>query len=719
MDIKQQFMGRRFWLLTALMALFVFILSGLWFYRSCLNKAETSLLKISNYMKTQCVAYTHYNAGAETQALLRAVESNREVVMKLYDSQMQGEEVSSELLESYADQLWLHGILILNSDGSILCSYARDTGLEEKLLKQLFKETVLTGSGYAERSYCQRIYFQNGGYINVAATSGKDETGMVISYYYISPESAKAYSLTLQSLLEGYQISTDGTIMVTDEGKVVACNDEALIGESTKENTVIQTLKENRDSHHICHIPAEKSYGVMLKQRDYYIYAYISEKAVFSSLLKNVLIVMVIYFCGVFAIWLMMQRSRRDYLKQEMEKEQKYKLEFQELARKADAANVAKTEFLQRMSHDIRTPINGICGMVEMAEHYADNLDKQAECRKKIRDASYLLLELINEVLDMGKLESGEVVLEQQPFDLQDVIDEVLVVIEKLASERGLTLIREDFKVNHWKLIGSARHVKRLLMNIMSNAVKYNKENGTISIRCQELPSKEEGTALLEFICEDTGIGMSEAYQKKIFEPFTQENTGAQSKYGGSGLGMSIAKDLVEKMNGTLDFESEEGKGTTFIIRIPFVIDQSQEEKEKLSDSADKPSIQGYHILLVEDNELNMEIAEFVLEKEGAVVTKAWNGKEAVELFSESATGEYDAILMDMMMPVMDGYQAARTIRAMDREDAKTIPIIAMTANAFTEDRIKSREAGMNAHISKPLDLELLVETLHTMVSRL
>jgi two-component system, sensor histidine kinase len=719
LDIKQQFMGRRFWLLTALMALFVFILSGLWFYRSGLNKAETSLLKISNYMKTQCAAYTHYNAGAETQALLRAVESNREVGMKLYDSQMQGEEVSSELLESYADQLWLHGILILNSDGSILCSYARDTGLEEKLLKQLFKETVLTGSGYAERSYCQRIYFQNGGYINVAATSGKDETGMVISYYYISSESAKAYSLTLQSLLEGYQISTDGTIMVTDEGKVVACNDEALIGESTKENTVIQTLKENRDSHHICHIPAEKSYGVMLKQRDYYIYAYISEKAVFSSLLKNVLIVMVIYFCGVFAIWLMMQRSRRDYLKQEMEKEQKYKLEFQELARKADAANVAKTEFLQRMSHDIRTPINGICGMVEMAEHYADNLDKQAECRKKIRDASYLLLELINEVLDMGKLESGEVVLEQQPFDLQDVMDEVLVVIEKLASEQGLTLIREDFKVNHWKLIGSARHVKRLLMNIMSNAVKYNKENGTISIRCQELPSKEEGTALLEFICEDTGIGMSEAYQKKIFEPFTQENTGAQSKYGGSGLGMPIAKDLVEKMNGTLDFESEEGKGTTFIIRIPFVIDQSQEEKEKLNDSADKPSIQGYHILLVEDNELNMEIAEFVLEKEGAVVTKAWNGKEAVELFSESATGEYDAILMDMMMPVMDGYQAARTIRAMDREDAKTIPIIAMTANAFTEDRIKSREAGMNAHISKPLDLELLVETLHTMVSRL
>ena len=717
MDIKQPITRKRFWLLAALLALFVFLLSAFCFYRSCLKKAEDSLLKTCNYMKTQCAAYTHYNAGAETQALLRAVESNRQVVMKLYDSQTRGEEVNGELLESYAAQLWLHGILLLNSDGTTLCSYARDAGLEEKLLNQLLKDTVLTGRDYEERSYCQRIYFQNGDYINMAATSEKAGAGMVISYYYISSESAQAYSLTLQSLLEGYRISTDGTIMLTDEGTVIACNNAELIGVSTKENAVVQALKENRDSHHICHIPGEKSYGVMLKQRDYYIYAYISEKAIFSSLPKNVLIVMVIYLFAVFTIWLMMQRSRHDYLKQEMEKEQKYKLELQELARKADAANVAKTEFLQRMSHDIRTPINGICGMIDVAEYYADDLDKQAECRKKIRNASHLLLELINEVLDMGKLESGEVVLEQEPFDLQDVMNEVLDVIEKLALEQGLTLIRENFQVRHWKLIGSAGHVKRLLMNIMSNAVKYNKENGTISIRCRELPSKEEGTALLEFICADTGIGMSEAYQKKIFEPFTQENTEAQSKYGGSGLGMPIAKDLVKKMNGTLDFESEAGKGTTFVIRIPFVIDRSQEEISKAP--SDLPSIQGYRILLTEDNELNMEIAEFLLEKEGAVVTKAWNGKEAVEIFSKSAIGKYDAILMDMMMPVMDGYKATRTIRKMDRPDAKTIPIIAMTANAFTEDRIKSREAGMNAHISKPLDLDLIVETLHKLVSRL
>ncbi len=715
MNTKQEPKGKIFWLLAVLIGLLVLILTSILFYRSCLNKAETSLLKTSNYMKAQCEAYSYYNAGAETQALLRAVESNRQVVQNIYDSQMEGEEVSSDLLESYANQLWLHGIMIMDSDGSVICSYAKDGELEEKLLKQLGKEAVLAGNGYPQRSYSQRLYFENGDYVNMAATSINDEERMAISYYYISSESARAYSLTLQSLLEGYQISTDGTILVTDEGKIIACNDPEMIGERATEDVVVQALKKNGDSHHICLIPEKNSYGVMLKGRDYYIYAYISEKVVFDSLPQNVLVVMAIYFCLIFAIWLILLRSKRTYLKQEMEKEQQYKLELQELARKADAANVAKTEFLQRMSHDIRTPINGICGMIDMAEYYANDLDKQAECRKKLRNASHLLLELINEVLDMGKLESGEVVLEEQPFDLQDVMNEVLVVIEKLALEQGLTLHQKDFQVSHWKLIGSARHVKRLLMNIMSNAVKYNKDNGSIFISCREIPTQEEGRALVEFICEDTGIGMSEVYQEKIFEPFTQENTGVQSKYGGSGLGMSIAKELVEKMEGSIDFESQEGKGTTFIIRIPFIIDESQEETSH--DSSDIPSIQGYKILLTEDNELNMEIAEFVLEKEGAAVTKAWNGQEAVEIFSKSAPGQYDAILMDMMMPVMDGYQASRTIRAMDRPDAKTIPIIAMTANAFTEDRIKSREAGMNAHISKPLDLGLLIENLHKLVN--
>ncbi len=406
------------------------------------------------------------------------------------------------------------------------------------------------------------------------------------------------------------------------------------------------------------------------------------------------------------------RKSERIRLRQERAKKDKHKKDLLEAAKSAEAANRAKTEFLQRMSHDIRTPINGICGMLEVAEYFSDDLDKQRECREKIKNASNLLLELINEVLDMGKLESGEVVLEQQPFNLQEIIDEVGSVIEKLATEQNIEFITETFEVQHWNLIGSGRHVKRLLMNIMNNAVKYNKPGGKIVIKCKELSSENPDTAVLEFTCVDTGIGMSKGFQKKIYEPFTQEDKSIKTKYGGTGLGMPIAKSLVEKMDGTINFESEEGVGTTFVITIPFKIDEEEVTKIESKD-AKNYSIKGRNILLVEDNELNMEISEFMLITDGAAVTKAWNGKEAVDIFKESKVGEYDAILMDVMMPVMDGYHAAEMIRAMAREDAGTIPIIAMTANAFTEDRIKSREAGMSAHVSKPLNMDLVIKTIN------
>ena len=718
MLIKRRPMGKKFWIPVVLVGIALLIAAGYYFYKSSINQAEEQLLKTANYMKVQCATYTHYNNGSETQALLRAIESNRQVRNNINENHEAGEALSEELLEQYAGEMWLYGILVLDSDGNKVCGYAKNKKVEKQLLKNLDMGTILAGSEYAVRDYSQRIYLTDGAYINMAAIARKDAEGMVITYYYISAECAQAYSLTLQSLLEGYQLSTDGTVMVTDEGKVIACNDTELIGQSTASNSIVQTLKEYADSKHIVHISQKNSYGVMLKQRDYYIYAYVSDSIIFSSMPQNLILILFIYIGAIGILWLMLGKSDRTHLKLEMEKELQYKTELQESAKKAEAANVAKTEFLQRMSHDIRTPINGICGMIEVADYYADDLDKQAECRAKIKDASHLLLELINEVLDMGKLESGEVELENQPFNLHEVIDEVIVVIEKLAAEQGLTLIQEDYEVRHWNLIGSAGHVKRLLMNIMSNAVKYNKKNGSITITCRELAGEQPDCALVEFVCTDTGIGMSKEYQKKIFEPFTQEDNSVQTKYGGTGLGMPIAKGLVDKMNGTLTFESEEGKGSTFVITIPFQIDSDKTIEVKERASEEKLSIQDYHILLVEDNELNMEIAEFVLEKEGAIIQKAWNGKEAIRIFEESKPGEFDAILMDMMMPVMDGYQAAGEIRAMNRKDAATIPIIAMTANAFAEDRIKSRQKGMNAHISKPLDGELVVKTLNELVQR-
>ena len=263
----------------------------------------------------------------------------------------------------------------------------------------------------------------------------------------------------------------------------------------------------------------------------------------------------------------------------------------------------------------------------------------------------------------------------------------------------------------HWDLIGSPGYVKRVMMNILSNAVKYNRANGQIYISCRELPSEQPEMTTIEFTCRDTGIGMTEAFQKKIFEPFAQEHTGSRTKFAGTGLGMPITKKLVEKMGGTISFESKEGAGTTFVIRVPFKIDPDVDEHKVQKDIPEK-SIEGLHILLVEDNELNMEIAEFMLRNEGADVTKAWNGRKAVEIFEKSRPDEFDVILIDIMMPVMNGYEVARMIRSMDREDAKVIPIIAMTANAFTEDKLRAKEAGMNEHIAKPVDTKRLVKII-------
>ena len=716
MRTKKDIGIKKFWLAALLAGILVMVVGTVVLFFFYKDRAEKNLLKIANYMKVQCSTYSHYNEGAESQALLRAVESSRDIQKRLEGHSASGQEVTEDDLREFADSLWLHGIILLDADGNLSCSYAKNAELEAELLSVYNVQTVLSGEGYTQKSYAKRIYLDEGGYINMAATARSDAEGVIVSYFYISPETAQSYSLTQQSLLEGYEVSSDGILVVADEGKVIASNNSELINQSVADNEILQTIKEHGDSQHIYHIASNHSYGLMLKQRDYYIFAYITDRSVFSGLLMNLMVIMLTYVLITTLTWSLLTASERRFQKQEAQHEIRYREELMEAAKKADAANEAKTLFLQRMSHDIRTPINVICGMLDVAAYYADDLEKQAECRTKIRDASNLLLELINEVLDMGKLESGEVILENQPFDLHNVINEVEVVIEKLASEQNLTIEKGDMDVSHWHLLGSSRHLKRLLMNIMSNAVKYNKPGGSIYFDCRETAEDAEGKTRIEFICRDTGIGMSQEYQKKIFEPFTQENTNPQSKYGGSGLGMSISKGLVDKMGGQITFESKEGEGTTFYVTLPFDIDPDKMNTEKTTE-AESYDISGCHILLVEDNELNMEIAEFSLQIEGATVTKAWNGKEAVELFRRSDPGEYDAILMDVMMPVMGGYEAAGIIRGLDRADAKSVPIIATTANAFTEDRIKTREAGLNAHVSKPLDMEKLKKILVRLVN--
>ena len=390
--------------------------------------------------------------------------------------------------------------------------------------------------------------------------------------------------------------------------------------------------------------------------------------------------------------------------------------ELEKAKKEAEAANEAKTTFLLNMSHDIRTPLNGIMGMLDIAEHYAQDSDRQTECRAKVRESAGVLLELVNEVLDRSKLESGEIVLENVSFDLEEIARDVYNTVHIQAEERNIRFTGEC-RVTHRKLIGSPLHYKRVLMNIVSNAVKYNKENGSITITCRERELGEGRTEVV-FVCQDTGIGMSEEFQKHIFEPFSQEKQTARSSYKGTGLGMSIVKSIVDKMGGTITVESVKDKGTTFTVSVPFEIDTAPETKVAEKDEAPICPIKGMKVLVAEDNGINMEIAEFLLEKEEASVIKAWNGQEAVDIFTKSVPGEIDVILMDVMMPVMDGYEATRQIRQLEREDAGSVPIIAMTANAFSEDRIRAEEAGMNEHITKPFDGETLVKMIENLVGK-
>ena len=717
MDIKKMKKEKRIHLLGGLIGICVAVVALFYFFHVEKAEAEERMVEIINYVKVQCSTYTHYNESSESKSLLRAIESARQMSTNIDMEIENGGQLRREFLKENLKTLWVDGILVLDTEGKTDCEYSTDESLTNEITAYLQKDIIMDFAGYEERSYSERFTREDGSRIDIAACARKDEPGIVAIYYYTSPEFTRNYTLTIQGLLKGYSTQKDGTIIVADNGIVVASNDESLLGQNTADNEVVQAMKRHTDSQHIYHLKNEGigCYGIMLKQRDYYIYAYLPDTEVFHNLPFGVISVIFFYFLMFSIFWFWTYRTNLAHRKQEQEKDEKYKAELLIAAKKAEAANEAKTEFLQRMSHDIRTPINGIRGLVNMADHYADDMEKQTEYRTKVKEASNLLLELVNDVLDMSKLESGEIVLEEIPFNLSSISREVFVVIEQMAAEQNIRVAWEKKEITHRDFIGSPGYVKRVMMNILSNAVKYNKENGQIYVSCVEIPSEQPEMTTMEFVCRDTGIGMAEEFQKHIFEPFAQEHTGSRAKFAGTGLGMAISKKLVEEMGGTITFESKKGVGSTFVIRVPFKIDLDADKREESKDVSEK-SIKGMHVLLAEDNELNMEIAEFLLQNEGAEVTRAWNGQEIVELFRKSEAGEFDVILMDIMMPIINGYEAAKRIRSLDREDAKKIPIIAMTANAFTEDRIRAKEAGMDEHIAKPIDVELLIKVIHKLV---
>ena len=701
---------------AAALAAFLLIMSTviLLSVRADLDYGRNRLSRVVEYVAKRCDTYSLSSTASETRSLMRVIEEAKQAAR---DIRFLAGPVDEDLLRGLSADHYLSGILLLDRDGHITASYMAGADVTALLMPELEKDALLSAADFPRKVYAARIHCPDSSYIDMAAYGRLDTAGMVVVYYTTPTAYVKSYGQGFPDLRESYLLEQDGTIVVTDGTTVVAANDDSLIGRRAEDIFLLRELGAQGRTGEMLTVPGDdgislhRSLGMMERGRTYYVYAFLPERAVFRDTARNAAVALASYVVLLLLALLLQRRTAQEYQERQLHREREYRAQLKEAARRAESANRAKTQFLQRMSHDIRTPINGIQGMVEIGEYYKDDPEKQSQCRQSIRESARLLLELVNEVLDMGKLESGEIVLEERPFDLIALLDSVGGLPEQSAAARGIRVDRKPWEVQHTALIGSPVYLKRLLMNIYSNAVKYNKDNGSITVRCRELRT-EGDTAWFEFICADTGIGMSEEFQKYLFEPFAQEHSTARSAYDGTGLGMAIAKALTEKMGGTITFTSREGEGTTFRITLPFRIDTAGRlPQQPAAEPEVSDALRGMRILLAEDNELNMEIAEFMLQSAGAEVTEAHDGREAVELFRASPPGHFDAVLMDVMMPVLDGYQATGIIRTSDRPDAG-VPIIAMTANAFVEDRQRAREAGMTEHLAKPLDRAVLVRTL-------
>ena len=690
--------------------------------RSDLQNAEQQFEDTISYVKEQCTGYDNLSLASQTKSLMRMMENAQHLSDEIaHDRQdAPARALDNAAMAEYLRDYTLSGALVLSSEGKILCAASQDgrTGdpqIREQMEAELAASVVLGVAGHPQQVYAGRTEEADGAYVDAAACARKDGDGLIVVYYRTTAEYVRNYSLSYQNCVQGHNAAVDGTIVVTRGDRIVASNNKALLDTAVDDNPTLSALKARSADGGMIHVRSgstgrQYAYGIVGQGRSFYIYVYRPEQEVYVSTMRNMSMAAFSFMVVLFLLQLLRGKTDRRYREQRLRREQEYQESLKAAALKAESANLAKTEFLQRMSHDIRTPINGIRGMVEIGDRCPQDMARQADCRKKIWEASTLLLELVNEVLDMGKLESGEIVLESVPFDLPELLREITDVLEKQAAERGIALYCEYGRLPHPWLVGSPLHIKRLLMNVLSNAIKYNRDKGRVMLDCFELSCTGDKVQIC-FVCADTGIGMSEEFQKRMFEPFTQENAGARSVYGGTGLGMSITKSLVDKIGGTIGVESRQGVGTTYTITLPFGV-ASTKAAEPEPQQMDLTVLQGRRLLLAEDNALNMEIMEFLLTEVGVKVTKATDGQQAVEAFAASPPGGFDAILMDVMMPVRDGHEATRAIRAMDRPDAKTVPIFAMTANAFVEDRCKALQAGMNEHLAKPIDPDTLYRLL-------
>ena len=689
--------------------------------KSSRRDAKNRVDGVIEYIGEQCRRYDDLAAEERTKSLVRIIDQTQEFRR---DLSYEDFAVDQSTLERYIENQRLTGMIVTDETAGTHYAYGEDGNTYEDWQDILAKYPGL--SDVPKKSCTDRLFSDDGKYCyDYAIMARNDVKGIILCYQRQDTDSVIGTQLSIRTLLSGYEFETDGIVAVTDGTTIIASNETRWNDMRAEDCNLVRKVRESDKARTFLAVSSDdgRYFATRGESQNYYIYVFCTYRSVYMQHRVLMLYALVFYLILVACVFAVRHKVIVSGRREMQERETEYRNEYDRLESDARVANNVKTDFLRRMSHDIRTPINGIRGMLDIADYYADDLQKQQECRDKVREASGYLLELVNNILDMSKLESGEIVWKDEPFDLRQALREITSITKLQAAERNIDFSVVEDNVVHAKLIGSTVLLKRICFNLIGNALKYNKENGWLRVSCNEISFDGE-SGEYEFVCADSGIGMSEEFQKRMYEPFAQEDPSFKNSYGGSGLGLAIVKKLVDALDGTIDVQSTRGVGTTFTVRLRFKADKEAAKEiasvtEKAAGAAqDKKPLAGVKILLAEDNELNLEIARFMLTTAGAQVDEVYNGRAALDTYLASEEGYYDVLLMDVMMPVMDGITATKLIRASKRKDASVLPIFAMTANAFSEDIVRVREAGMNEHCPKPLNRVKLIATILKYVHR-
>lgn len=671
---------------------------------SAIHNAERTAERTLQYLRDQCINYQDIIAADRVKSLVRLTEQAQELRDR---DRLKGGERSNEELAEYAQQQRISCVLVLNDALEPVYSCGVDMDWSDLYTN----ESVSNVMQYPEKIFARRLT-RDGVVYDVAATARTVEPGMVFCVRRQSSAVIASYYASIESLLAGYETLLNESVYtyITDGEKIIGSSDNDQWNLPVDEVPLIRALESSPSpGSKLTQLRTDGTFfGARERYQQYSLYVFLPNEYVFI-LGKN----MVISAFGVYALaavlaTLLVLRTTQERKRREMD----YQHRLEEEVRRASAADQAKTHFLRSMSHDIRTPINIIMGMLEIIGRNPEDVTLVQSCREKAQTAARYLLALVNDVLTLNR--PKQEALGKTPYCLTSELHEMLGISHAQAESAGVTLMVMDLTLEHERFTGDPLYMRQICQNIIGNAIKYNHPGGWV--RCSFRESRyADGVCRLEFICEDNGAGMSETFQRHMFEAFAQENSDRGSLSGGVGLGLAVVKKLVDERGGTIQVDSALGQGTRFRVVLPMMPSETEEPEAALPDAA--ASIAGRRLLVAEDNELNREIAVYLLQEAGVMVDQAADGKEAVEMFAASAPGTYDAVLMDVMMPELDGLSATRAIRGMDRPDAQ-LPIIAMTANLFDEDVAACLAAGMDAHIPKPLEAGQMIRTIAEWLER-